>query len=217
VYGSSELFALTAVWGRDLNTAQRARGGGSPVSEDVHVRVVDVDTGHPVGVTEPGELQFRGYNVLTEYLGRPDTLAKSLTPDGWFRTGDLGFLTGEGTDFVYLCRQGDALRLRGFLVEPGEIEQFLLSHPDVAAACVVGVAAQHGGDSAVGFVILREGAPTGEAELLDFCRARLAAFKVPRRINITDAFPLTAGTNGAKVLTAELRARAELQLETERR
>jgi acyl-CoA synthetase (AMP-forming)/AMP-acid ligase II len=215
VYGSSELFALTAVRPAGIaDPSDRARGGGRLVSAGIEVRVADPADGRTLPAEEVGELQFRGYNVLTGYLRNPEAAERAFTPDGWFRSGDLGYLeAGGGDTFAYTCRAGDALRLRGFLVEPAEIEQFLMTHPAVDVAKVVGVQAGDGeGDVAVAYVTLREAAEVAEGELLAFCRARLARFKLPEAITIIDTFPVTTGTNGTKIRTAELRAWAAAQL-----
>lgn len=207
VYGSSELFALTALWDPQLNLTQRAVAGGRPVASSIHVRVVDPDSNEPVGSGVDGELQFRGYNVTDGYLNAPEATARAFTADGWFRTGDLGkMLPGGG--LAYLCRRGDAMRLRGFLVNPSEIERFLAEHETVDVAKVVGAPAGGGGNVAVGFVTLRDGSTSTEEDLLSWCRDRLAAFKVPARVIVMDELPTTTGTNGPKIRTTELRDRA---------
>jgi fatty-acyl-CoA synthase len=212
VYGSSELFSLASIWDADLGLDERSRPGGTLVSGDLSVRAVDPESGEPCAPNTDGELQFRGYNVVCGYLGDPDVADEAFTGDGWFRSGDLGFALPAPDSFVYVCRAGDALRLRGFLVEPAEIEQFLASHPDVATAKVVGVRSSGGGDVAVAYVQLVDGATTTGEQLLEFCRARLAHFKVPSQVNVIDEFPVTTGTNGTKIRTAELRRWAEEQL-----
>jgi acyl-CoA synthetase (AMP-forming)/AMP-acid ligase II len=212
VYGSSELFSLTAVWPASDSLEQRIRGGGAVVSADIAVRTVDPESGEPCAPGAIGELQFRGYNVVQEYLGDPAASATAFTDDGWFRSGDLGSLAGRPGEFVYVCRAGDALRLRGFLVEPAEIEQFLQSHAEVALAKVVGVSAEGGADVAVGYVQLVEGASLDSGALLAWSRERLAPFKVPSYLNIIDEFPVTTGTNGTKIRTAELRRLAAEQV-----
>jgi acyl-CoA synthetase (AMP-forming)/AMP-acid ligase II len=140
--------------------------------------------------------------VVDAYLGAevPD----AFTADGWFRSGDLGVLVDEGA-FVYVCRRGDALRLRGFLVDPAEIERRLAAHPDVATAKVVGVPDADGATRAVGFVVAAPWrTPAGE-DLVGWCREVLAGFKVPAAVHVVDAMPTTTGTNGTKIKAAELR------------
>ncbi|MEJ2890124.1 AMP-binding protein [Actinomycetospora aeridis] len=202
VYGSSEVFALTAAWPADEPAPARWAGGGRVVHPDIAVRVVDPDTDAVLEPGREGEIQFRGPNVVDAYLGAdaPDV----WTADGWFRSGDLGVLVDEGV-FVYVCRRGDALRLRGFLVDPAEIELRLAAHPDVATAKVVGVEGADGATTAVGFVVGAAGrAPAGE-DLVAWCREALAGFKVPAAVHVVDAMPTTSGTNGTKIKAAELR------------
>ena len=207
VYGSSEVFALTSVRPFDLPPDRRAPGGGAVVDPGIEVRVADLVTGEPRPDGESGELQFRGYNVLPEYLGNAEATAAAFTGDGWFRTGDLGTVDGPGR-FTYACRAGDALRVRGFLVEPAEIERFLTTHDAVEMAKVVGADDASGTPVAVAFVTLRAGARAAADELRAYCADSLAPFKVPARVVIIPEFPTTTGTNGSKIRAAELRSRA---------
>jgi acyl-CoA synthetase (AMP-forming)/AMP-acid ligase II len=212
VYGSSELFSLTSIWPVTADASERHRGGGTVVGDDISVRAVDPQSGSPCPSGTPGELQFQGYNVVCGYLGDSDAAHTAFTDDGWFRSGDLGFVLGQPGAFVYICRAGDALRLRGFLVEPAEIEQFICTHPDVSAAKVVGVPSAEGADVAIAFVKPNPGAAVTGAEIIDLCRSQLAPFKVPARVNVIDEFPITMGTNGTKIRVAELRRWAEEQV-----
>lgn len=202
VYGSSECFAFTAIRNVESDVVERARGGGDLVDDEIKVRVVDIDSGEMLSSEETGELQVNGYNVMREYFADPDATAIAFTEDGWLRTGDLGSAAPSGRRFTYQCRAGDSLRLHGFLVEPAEIERFLLRHPAVDGAHVVGVK-QDAVEEAVAFVTLRE--PVNESELVEFCRQHLARYKVPRRIVAVQEFPVTTGTNGDKVRMGELR------------
>ena len=204
LYGSSELFSVTALWPPGRSLSDRSRGGGRLVSADISVRVVGED-GAALPTGETGELQFTGYNVLTCYLS-DHTGQQILTNDGWFRSGDLGYLTGAPGEFVFTCRAGDALRLRGFLVEPAEIERFLADHPSVSQAKVVGATDAVGRDHAIAYVTSADQPRADSEALLEYCRAHLAPFKVPSRLRILTSFPTTSGTNGEKIRTAELRA-----------
>jgi len=203
VYGSSELFALISTWPAELPLDERLPAGGVPVSPGIEVRAVDPESGAVCAAGDVGELQFRGYPVTTGYLGGP---AVPVDEEGWFASGDLGSTAAEG-GFHYRCRAGDALRLRGFLVEPAEIESFLLEQDGVDGAKVVGA-----GGVAVAFVTLRPGASVTPDELHDRCHESLAAFKVPARIEVLAAFPVTTGTNGTKIRANELRERATQML-----
>jgi fatty-acyl-CoA synthase len=206
VYGASELFALVARWPRDWDADARSLGGGFPVG-DIEVRAADPDTGAVRPHGEPGELRFRGYNVAAGYLDNPEATAAAFLPDGWYRSGDLGYTRDDGA-FVYLSRMKDSLRLRGFLTDPGEIEQHLQRHPDVRLAQVVGVPAPDGGDAAVAFVELFPAAAADADVLLAHCRRDLAGYKVPSALHLVTDWPTVEGTNGRKIQKVRLRDRA---------
>jgi fatty-acyl-CoA synthase len=180
------------------------------VSPDIEVRVVDPADGEPLADGLEGELQFRGPNVVDAYLGNPGAAADAFTGDGWFASGDLGLLVADG-GFVHTCRMGDALRLRGFLVDPSEIELRLGEHPAVRTAKVVGVPGPDGGTRAVGFVVLEPGPAAGPtpAQLRDWCAGALARFKVPDEVRVIGEMPTTSGTNGTKIRAATLREWAQ--------
>ena len=208
-YGSSECLSLMAHWPGDCPIDVRARKGGRLVDDTASVRIVSGEDGRRLGVGEIGELQFRGPSVFRGYLHDDVETRASTTADGWFRSGDLGqFDEDDDRSFLYQARSGDSLRLRGFLTDPVEIEQKLLAHPSVRASQVVGVKAPTGGDTCVAFVRLVEGTTVDEAELVEFCEAGLAGYKVPQRVFAIEAFPTVYGPNGVKVLKSELRARA---------
>jgi fatty-acyl-CoA synthase len=210
VYGSSEGFALAAIHDPARPLDERIRGGGLQVSADIEVRVIHPATGRELASGQTGELQFRGYHVMTGYLGNPTATTEAFTGDGWLRSGDLGYTDPDGAGYVYSCRAGDALRLRGFLVQPAEIETFLLDHEDVAAAKVVGTHDRNGADVAIAFIVSTDEATTDiEPRLLDHCRDNLAPFKVPTRVVRVAELPTTTGTNGPKVRTTVLRQWAD--------
>jgi acyl-CoA synthetase (AMP-forming)/AMP-acid ligase II len=206
VYGSSECFAVTSSRLPSNERALRLRAGGKTVSPEINFRVVDPDTGKRLEDGETGELQIRGYNVMTEYLNNPEATARALTPDGWFRTGDAAIAYGD--EFIFLSRMNDSLRLRGYLVDPGEIEAYIAQHPAVSGAQVVGVKRRGEGDVAVAFVTRRTVDVTEES-LLDYCRAGIANYKVPRHVAFVDRFPSVDGPNGTKILKTELRTMAQ--------
>jgi len=211
LYGMSEVQALFA--GRDPHQplAERRRTGGRPASPEASARVVDADSGKPLPPGGEGELQLRGPSMFAGYLADGGAhLDHELTAghftDGWFRTGDLGRME-DGGSFEYLARMGDVLRLGGYLVNPAEIEQPLLGHPGVADVQVVAIDRPTGA-RAVAFV-LADPTEFDEEALVEFCRARMARYKVPLRIVRLDEFPTTPSANGTKIRKADLRAMAD--------
>lgn len=205
LYGSSEVQALFSIARPDDAFADRIEGGGWPMSPDAKVRVRDAETGElaPSGVS--GEIEISAPSRFLGYFNNPDATRDAITADGFFRTGDIGRLRGDGS-FVYETRAGDAMRLGGFLVAPGEIEDELKSCAGVADAQVVAVDLK-GQARCVAFVI-PAGEPPRQDVLTTHLRERLAGYKVPARIYVVDAFPVTDSANGVKIQRARLRAMA---------
>ncbi len=211
-YGSSEVYSLMSIQNWDSSCEQRARAGGVPVDPLIEFRLIDPESGSPAAADQPGEIQIRGPNVLPGYLNNPQATTKAFTADGWYRSGDLGIR--DSTGFRYLARMGDSLRLRGYLVNPAEIEQVLMGCAGVSGAQVVGVNRPGIGDLAVAYVIGdgTDGSPPGEAEMMAHCREHLANYKVPQRIVVIEAFPAISGPNGTKIQKRELREMAKTLL-----
>lgn len=205
LYGMSEVHALYALQPPELPAAERAKAGGALVSPAAEVRICDPDSGAVLPTGAQGEIELKGPSLLREYFGDAPATAAAFH-DGWFRTGDLGYLDGPRR-FCFVARIGDVLRLGGFLTSPQEIEAVLEAHPGVQGAQVVG--ATFGREPvAVAYLVARPGAMLDEAALHDWCKARLASYKVPRRFIAIDAFPTTPSANGTKIQRARLRAMA---------
>ena len=214
VYGSSEVLALAAFWGADEDMETRSAAGGELTSDGMEVSVVD-SSGSLLGPNQAGELCFRGPVLTTGYLQNAAATEAAFTPDGWFRSNDLGQLVDRhDRQFRYVARMNDALRLKGFLVNPSEIEARLQAHPAIQAAQVVGIADGKGEDRAVAFVTLHEGSTVSQDELRTFCRTGMASYKTPAVIKIIEKFPTTRSANGDKIVKHRLREMAQ-QLEGE--
>ncbi|MBW3657036.1 MAG: AMP-binding protein [Actinobacteria bacterium] len=162
---------------------------GVPVPE-TRCRIVGED-GREVPPREIGELVTQGPQVVPGYWDKPEETAKAIGPDG-IRTGDVGFVDEDGWFFL-VDRKKDMIIASGYKVWPREVEDVLYEHPAVREAAVVGVADDYRGESVKAFVSLRAGVdvPT-EDELVALCRDRLAAYKVPRTVEVRDELPKTA-------------------------
>lgn len=190
----------------DEPVALRALPGIIPAPR-LQARVANPETGAPCRVDEEGELQFRGALVTRGYYNKPEETAQAFTEDGWFRSGDLGVRTGAG-HVIFKARLKETLRISHHMVAPGEIEDFLMSHPDVDQAFVVGVPDPRTNEAAVAYVIVKEGARLTEEELQAFCRGRIASFKVPRGVRFVKDVPRTPGPHGDKIQRGKLRDQA---------
>ena len=153
---------------------------------------------------EAGEILLRGGSVLSHYLDDPEATEAAFSADGWLRTGDLGVLDEAGCLRI-VGRVKDMFIVGGFNVYPAEVENFLLEHPSVAQAAVVGVPDERLGEAGMAFVVLRPGATAEPAELVEWARRRMANFKAPRYVEVVRELPLNAT---GKVQKDVLRGRA---------
>jgi long-chain acyl-CoA synthetase len=169
----------------------------------VELRIADPASARPLGPGEVGEVWLRGPNVTPGYFNRPIETAAALTPDGWLRTGDGGYVDEDG--FLFLTdRIKDMIVSGGENVYPVEIEEALAQHADVADVAVIGVPHPHWGEAVKALVVPRAGARPAAADLIAFARGRLAGYKLPRSVDFVAELPRTPS---GKVLKRELRDR----------
>ena len=155
---------------------------------------------------QSGVLEILATGNFSGYFNDPGATSAVVDQDGFFSTGDIGYLRTDGS-FVYQTRQGDAIRLSGFLVNPSEIEDVLRGCPGVAEAQVIG--ADVGGvQSCVAFVIAGQDTDIDAEGIRAWLRNVIAPFKVPARVWFLDAFPVTESANGVKIQRAKLREMA---------
>jgi fatty-acyl-CoA synthase len=156
-----------------------------------HLEVKLVDTeGATVMRGEPGELCTRGYSVMLGYWDDTAKTAEAIDADGWLHTGDLATIDDAGYCRI-VGRIKDMVIRGGENIYPREVEEFLLTHPDIIDAQVVGVADAKYGEELCAWIIVRADASQNEQAVRDWCRARIAHFKVPRYVRIVQEFPMT--------------------------
>ncbi|HEX3714662.1 MAG TPA: long-chain fatty acid--CoA ligase [Trebonia sp.] len=197
-YGLSETASTTTF---NISAAERkVYSVGKPVW-GVSVQIWDADgRALPAGVGHVGEVVVRGANVMTGYHGNPEATARAFA-GGWFHTGDLGYLDEDGFLFI-VDRIKDLIIRGGYNVYPREVEEVLYAHPAVAEAAVIGVPDPLLGEEVRAVVALEAGQTATEADLIDFVKQRLAAYKYPRSVEFRDALPKNAT---GKILKKELR------------
>ncbi|MFL6207131.1 MAG: AMP-binding protein [Acidimicrobiales bacterium] len=167
----------------------------------LEVRLVDA-AGDDALVGDPGEIWVRGPNVFAGYWEDPEATSRTLTPDGWLRTGDVAVVDDDG--FLFLVdRVKDLIIVSGFNVYPAEVEEVLRLHKDVAEAAVIGVPHPHSGEAVKAYVVTADGASVEEDELIQHCEAHLARYKCPQKVMFVAEIPQSAT---GKVLRQELRA-----------
>ena len=155
------------------------------------MRIVDPATGEDVAPGERGELWARGYAVMKGYYNMPDQTAAAITADGWLRSGDQASLDVEGR----VCITGrikDLIIRGGENVAPKEVEDALRHHPAVLDVSVYAISSEFFGEEVAAAIRLHADGPADAQDLIAFCEARLARFKVPRHVRFVQAFPMTA-------------------------
>lgn len=202
IYGLTEATGPTHIVPRGrkapVDDATGALSVGIPVS-GIDCDIVG-ESGETLGAAQPGELLLRGSQIARSYWQRPDESALTFTPHG-LQTGDVCFRDPDGWFYV-IDRIKDQINASGFKVWPREVEDLLYEHPAVAECAVIGIPDEYRGETVRAHVVVRAGRQTTAQELMEFCRARLAAYKVPRSIIFMERLPKTAS---GKILRRELK------------
>ena len=172
---------------------------------NTEIKIVDED-GHIVSRGEPGELYTRGYCVMRGYWGDPENTAESIDTGGWMHTGDVATMDDDG--YVRIVgRSKDMLIRGGENIFPREIEEFLYHHPKIDQVEVIGVPDEKFGEEIAACILLAEGETATADEIRDFCRGKLAHFKIPRYVKFVDEFPMTVTGKVQKFILREQFAR----------
>ena len=200
-YGLSETSPVASFsqWGQPV----RVGSIGVPIP-GVEMKLIDpewnevnADGSDPDAV---GEIAIKGHNVMKGYYKRPDATAEVIR-DGWFRSGDLARKDQDG--WYYIVDRAKEMIIRGgFNVYPREVEEVLLTHPDVSLAAVIGVPHESHGEEIKAFVILNDGATTTPEELVAWSKEQMAGYKYPRLVEVVASLPMTAT---GKILKRELK------------
>ena len=207
-----QAYGLTETTGAVVNLApddhdvngpnrHRLRSCGLP-GPGVELKIVDPDMGTECPQGEVGEIWIRGQQVMKGYWNMPDETAKSIDGDGWFRSGDAGYVDADG--YVYIHdRVKDMIVSGGENVYPAEVENVLMSHPAIADVAVIGVPHDRWGETAKAMVVKKAAVDVTEQEIIDFARERLAKFKCPTSVDWLEALPRNPS---GKILKKDLRA-----------
>ncbi|MCY1170069.1 Long-chain-fatty-acid--CoA ligase [compost metagenome] len=197
-YGASELCGFCAT--ESLDGLRKPGSVGTAIG-GAAIRIVD-DAGNPLPCGEPGEICVSGDLAGAGYWRDSEATGAAFTPQGW-RSGDIGKLDEDGFLFV-LDRKKDVIITGGSNIFPAEVEAVLSSHPSVSLAAVVGIPDPLKGELAVGCIVIRSESAVSEEILISYCKERLASYKVPRRIQFFEEFPL--GPTG-KILKKDIQQR----------
>jgi fatty-acyl-CoA synthase len=200
VYGQTESYGNCCVTPHDWPLERRAACQGPPLP-GVQVRIVDSETGAELPPGEEGMIEVRGY-IMRGYLGSSATqTADAITPDAFFRTGDMGRVLPDGM-ISFSGRVSEMIKKGGINISPAEVEDVLMRHETVALAGVVGVPDVTQGELLAAFVVPKPGATPRQDELVAHCRSLASRYKVPDFIEIRDSLPVTVT---GKLMRRELR------------
>jgi fatty-acyl-CoA synthase len=188
-YGMTETSPVSTQTAADDPLEKRV-GTVGRVHPHVEVRVADPESGETVGRGETGELCTRGYSVMLGYWEDPERTSEAIDAEGWMHTGDLATMDEEGY-LAIVGRSKDMVIRGGENVYPREVEEFLYTHPGIADVQVIGVPDERYGEELMAWVTVSPGTTLDPEEVRDFCRGRIAHFKVPRYVKLVDGFPMT--------------------------
>src|SRR6266550_4210496 len=189
IYGATETYGNCCVTPCDWPLDRRMHSQGPPLP-GMRLRIVDPENGRVLPAGETGLVEVGGH-VTPGYAGESAAHnAVAFTADGYFRTGDVGFLDAQG-DFRFVGRDAEIIKRGGINVSPAEVESLLLQYPGVAEAAVVGAAAGERGQAIVAFVVAHPGVSLDPDALREHCRRLASSYKVPDHIEIRDALPVT--------------------------
>ncbi|TCP32359.1 fatty-acyl-CoA synthase [Scopulibacillus darangshiensis] len=174
----------------------------------VEAKVIDPVTGKESGIDIQGELYTRGYHVMKGYYNNDAATNSAIDDEGWLHTGDLATVDRHGY-YKITGRLKDMIIRGGENVYPREIEEFLYSHPDVMDVQIIGIPDEKYGETVVAYVQKRQGTSLDEAKLKDYCKGKIAFYKIPKHILFTDQYPMTAS---GKIQKYKLRSLAQEQL-----
>jgi acyl-CoA synthetase (AMP-forming)/AMP-acid ligase II len=205
VYGSAEAPHPVSVLGPDVYADRqddRILATAGRVAYGIEVKIVNDDEAEtPTG--EAGEIWIRGSGLMSGYWRNDEASKAAFAPGNWYRSGDVGLLTNDGM-LCLVDRKRDLIISGGMNIYPNEVERVLSDHPGVSQVAVVGYPDEQWGESVAAFIVLEKTSPVSEAELMTWCKERLASYKKPKLMEFVSSLPL--GSTG-KILKRDLRER----------
>ena len=188
-WGMTEVGVCASMSFLDSPEDDRCLGSGYPLPGH-DFKVIDPESGRCLPPGNMGELCVRSYAMMLGYYKKPEETAQAVDSDGWLHTGDVATIRDDG--YIHFHgRYKEILKVGGENVDPVEVEAFLLSHPAVSAVQIIGIPDERLSEVACACVIREDGHEVSSAELIEYCRGKLAGFKVPRRVLFTQEYPMT--------------------------
>jgi len=204
-FGMSEIGVGACLSFLTSNEDQRCEASGFP-APGCEVKVVHPDTEEEQPPGKSGEILIRGYMVMQGYYNKPEETAKAVDGDGWLHTGDMGMMRPDG-HLRFVGRFKEMLKIGGENVDPMEVEAFLLNHPSIAQIAIVGYPDERLSEVGAAFVRLEVGQRLSKEVVVDYCKGKIASYKIPRYVVFVEDYPMTASGKIKKVELRELALR----------
>jgi fatty-acyl-CoA synthase len=199
----------TITWASDPEEKQTETVGRADVIDGMEIRVVD-ESRRELPRGEVGEISVRAPSLMEGYYKRPEATAEALDEQGWYYTGDLGLIDEEG--FVQVMgRRGDMIIRAGANIYPAEIENYLLTHPKIKHAAVVGVSGASG-ETVKAYIVQETDGELESGDVIGYCWGQIAAYKIPDEVIFVDELPMTPALQ--KVQHYKLRQQAQSEMES---
>jgi fatty-acyl-CoA synthase len=200
-FGMSEIGVGACLSFLTSTEEQRCEASGFP-SPGYEIKVIDPETGKEQPAGTPGEILIRGYMVMQGYYRKPEETAKTVDAEGWLHSGDMGLMREDG-HLRFIGRFKEMLKIGGENVDPMEVEGFLLGHPAINHVAIVGYPDERLSEVGVAFVQLVPGKRLTKAEVIEFCKGKIATFKIPRHVVFVDDYPMTGSGKIQKIKLKE--------------
>ncbi len=216
-YGETEASPVATLTSPDDSLEDRTATVGSPLPH-LEVKVIDRDTGGIVPCGQQGEICYRGYSIMRGYYNNPEGTAEAVDEAGWLHSGDLATMDERG--YCRITGRAKEMIIRGGEnVYPREIEEFLFTHPKIKNVQVIGIPDKKYGEEIQAWVQLKEGESATTQEIQEFCKGKIAHYKIPKHIKFTSDFPMTITGKIQKfkmreIAVKELGLEAEAEIET---
>jgi fatty-acyl-CoA synthase len=201
-YGMSEIGVAAAISFPTSTKEQRCEASGYP-SPGYEYKIINPETGAEQPTGTAGEILVRGYLVMQGYYNKPEETAKTIDLGGWLHTGDMGLMRPDG-HLRFVGRYKEMLKIGGENVDPMEVEAYLLTHPAVHEAVIVGYPDDRLTEVGAAFIQIASGKGLTEDEVIRHCKGNIATFKIPKYVVFVDEYPMTASGKIKRVALKEM-------------
>jgi len=201
-FGMSEVGVGACISFPTSTVEQRCEASGFPLP-GYEIKIIDPGTGEEKPTGTPGEILIRGYMVMQGYYNKPEETAKAIDNNGWLHSGDMGMIRQDG-HLRFMGRFKEMMKTGGENVDPMEVEAYLLNHPSIHQVAIVGYPDERLSEVGVAFIKLQPDENLTQDDIINYCKGKIATFKIPRHVIFVDDYPMTASGKIKKVQLKEM-------------